>query len=1306
LFGIGSVDVERTGSGEVIGVPRRERPLESQDTAVLRFAADLRQLREKAGSPTYREMSRRAHYSPAALSEAAGGRKLPSLAVTMAYVTACGGDPADWRSRWQEVIAESNAGHQDPPLAEDDQPAPYVGLAAFQPADADWFFGRDEIVDDLLAKLRERHFLGVFGASGSGKSSVLRAGLVARARTTGLSDNGPQPTLLFTPGPHPLEECAVALASYTGESATVLRKEFAGARENLHLRVRQVLVERQAVGDMVLVIDQFEEVFTLCADDEERELFIASLVFAATTPTSRVRVVLGLRADFYGHCGEYPDLVAALRDAQILVGAMTTDELREAVTGPASAAAAMVESALVTRLITDANGQPGVLPLVSHALLETWRRRRGANLTLAGYEAAGGIQHAIARTAEHVYTTLTTAQQATAKQIFLRLTALGETAEDTKRRVNRRELDNDSPDTLVVLEELAHARLVVLDQDSVDIAHEALIRHWPRLREWLTEDREGLRIHRQLTDATHSWESVDRDPGALYRGARLAIANDLATRNPALTTRERDFLHASTAVETSELATARRRTRRLRRLVALLATLLLVAGTTTVLAVRAQDSATQQRNVAIARKVVSDAAALRATNPALALQLGLAAYRLAPVRDTRDNLLSTFATPYVTRLTGHTNAVRSVTVSPDGHLLATGSWDRTARLWDVSDIYHPTALATITGHTGEVESVTFSPDGHTLATGGSDKTLRLWDVTDGRHPRRLATITTGHTVYSATFGAGGHVLAAGEGGHVAQLWDVADARHPTELSTLPDHTAQVLSVAFSPDGHTLATASADRTARLWDLTDVRHPREYATLTGDTDIVWALVFSPDGRTLATASWDHTARLWDVSDPVHAHESATLTGHTDAIYALAFSPDGHTLATAGGDNTTRLWNVADPYQPSELPALTANTTAVFAVAFSPDGRTLVTAGEDAMTRLVRLSDIVPVGRTDAVNAVAFSPDGRLLATADNDHTTRLVDVSDTHHPQELTIAADHDAAVSDVAFSPDGRTLATASSNSDDGQNMETRLWDMSDPRHPGQLDTVTSHDSTFYTVAFSPDGHTLATGGSGAAAITRLWDVSEPRHRRELTTLTGKPGDIIFSVAFGQDGRLLATGSHDGTVQLWDVSDARHPRELATLTGHTDVVTSVAFSPDGHTLATASADTARLWDVSDTRHPRELATLTGHTDVITTVAFSPDGHTLATAGYDKTARMWDVSDTRHPRELATLTGHTDAVLSVRFSADGHTLATGSEDHTVRLWDTDPERVATRICDVASPPITRTEWDQYFPGLDYTPPCPRG
>ncbi|HEV7896848.1 MAG TPA: hypothetical protein VGP31_03265 [Planosporangium sp.] len=1226
---------------------RRESPLDTQDGSLSRFAGDLRRLREQAGCPTYRELSRRAHYSPAALSEAASGHKLPSLAVTMAYVQACYGDETEWKDRWHGLAAELAAGS----APADDGQAPYVGLAEFQVFDADRFFGRDKLTDQLLKRVRERRLLALFGASGAGKSSVLRAGLVARAMSVGLQRPGSQPALVFTPGPHPIEECAIQLAAFSGASATVLRAEFAGTPKALHLRIRQAMAAVPSGVDLLVVVDQFEEVFTLCDSPRERSWLVEALLFATETPTSRVRVVLGIRADFFGHCAQYPKLVEALRGGQVLVGAMSTEELRQAVTLPASGAGCSVETALVSRLIADATGQPAALPLVSHALLETWKRRRGTTLTVAGYEAAGGIDHAIARTAEDVYTALDDAGRRTARQIFLRLTAIGEATEDTRRRVDRRELDDD-PSIAMVLEKLTDARLITVDHDSVQIAHEALLRCWPRLRDWLSVDRVGLRLHRQLTEATEVWLSLDHDPGALYRGNRLALARGWVIDNDAaLTAREREFIETSLSAEASEQAADRRHTRRLRQLVALLSALLLVAVASTVLAARARGTAAQQRDIAVARQAVSAATALAATNPALAVQLRLAAYRLTPIPESRDSLFSTFATPYASRLTGHTDAVWSARFRPDGRVLATASTDNTARLWDVAIPHRPRELAALTGHTDVVNAVDFSPDGRILATAGNDRTARLWDATDPRHPRELAALT--------------------------------------------GHDNNVNAVAFGPGGGILATASSDGTARLWDITSPSHAAQLTVLTGHTASVTSVAFGPDGRTLATAGNDHTARLWDVTSPRYARESAVVTGHTSNVASVVFSPDGHTLATASEDKTARLWHLDDLHHPEAYAILTGHTNAVNAVMFSPDGRTVATASSDKTSRLEDVGQLA-LDHADGVESAVFSPNGRMLATASNDRTARLWDVSDIRHPRSLSTLAGQADIVWSAVFSPDGSILATANND------RTARLWNVSDPGHPTQLATLAGHSDIVWSVAFSADGRTLATASNDKTA--RLWDVADPSHPRALAALTGNANSIT-SVSFSPGGHLLATAHRNKTAGLWDLSDPGHPTELATLSGHANAVTRSAFSPNGRMLATANWDhTVRLWDVRQPRHPVELATLTGHTDTVTSVAFSPDSRTLATAGSDNTARLWDITDPRRPRDAATLIGHTDTIVSVAFSPDGRTLATASSDSTARLWDTDIDRVAARICQLAYPVVTRAEWQQYLPGLAYHPPCP--
>jgi WD40 repeat protein len=1263
-------------------MPRPERPIGDSDEAVAGLAGGLRRLRVAAGSPRYRELARRAHYSASTLSEAASGRRLPSLEVTLAYVRACDGDTELWETRWRQVAADTTA-HTTNGVA--DGQAPYAGLRPLGPGDAHRFHGRDRLLARLCHTVRERRLVIVVGASGAGKSSLLLAGLVVAARSGALPDGQPWPEVVITPGPRPLESCAVGLAEHLSVTSADLHGALTDHPRGLALLTRQVLSGRDESAELLLVIDQFEEIFTLCQDDGERDRLVDQLVRTSADPTSRIRIVLGVRADFYGHCARYPELVVALQDAQVVVGPMTGDELREAITRPAVEAGYRVETALVSRLVADAVGQPGPLPLLSHALLETWRRRHGTTLTLAAYDATGGIQNAIAHTAESAYLALNPEQRTKARHVFERLIALGEGTEDTKRRLPRAEFDHADPDVTAVLDRLAAVRLLVLGESAVEIAHEALIRSWPRLRDWLAEDRTGLRTHRQLTEATNAWEALGRDEDALYRGTRLAIADDWAlTHADALTTREHEFLDRSRVLRDRELAVARHRTRRLHRLVALLVVLLVVASATTAFAVRAGQTVTEQRNIALSQNVASAAATLRGTSPALATQLALAAYRLEPTLDARGGLLSTFATPYATQLPGHTNNVNAVAFHPNGKLVATAAWDNTVRLWSVADPHRPVVLATISAHTDNVLAVRFSPDGRVLATGSWDRSVRLWDLTDPRHPVQRKRMTTdAGEVYGVAFGPDGRTLAAVSSDHVIRLWDTRTGA----LRRAAGHTDELRAVAFSPDGRTLATSGLDHTVRLWDVT-AAEPAQLRSIPLASATSESMAFSPDGHTLAASTSADTVRLWDVTDPRDPVDLATLTGHTDAIRAVAFSPDGRVLATAGADRTVRLWQVADRGKPYSVLTMNGHTDVVVALAFSPDGRTLASASDDDTARLWDLPGSLVTSHPAIVCGMSGTADGRALVTGSKDGTVFLTGLDGA----SVNLAGHTDGACG-AAISQDGRTLITGS------WDGTVRRWDITDRHRPGPPVTIAGHDDEIDAVALH--GRTLAVAGDDATV--RLLDIGAAGPPRELAALTGHTDDLQV-ILFSRDGHLLVTTSWDHTVRLWDVADPRRPAQLAVLTGHTDAVLAAAISRDGRTLVTSSPDrTIRLWDITNRRAPREIARLVGHTDAAQSVAFSPDGHTLATGANDHTARLWDVTTPAAPRAVAVLTGHTDRVRAVFFAPDGHTLFTGSADQTVRRWETNPERVAARICALAYPRITPRQWEQYLPGIDFRPPC---
>ncbi|MFI6463675.1 hypothetical protein [Streptomyces sp. NPDC050538] len=1264
-------------------MPRAERPLDLDAGPLTRFAADLRKLREAAGLPPYRTMAKRAHYSSTTLSDAAGGRAFPSLSVTLAYVEACDGDRCVWESRWHAVAAELAAGAQSGESG--GSTTPYAGLSAFQPEDADRFFGRERLTDEVLAHVRERRFLAVFGPSGSGKSSLLRAGLVARARAA------EWPAMLLTPGPHPVEELAVRLSAMTGEAPGPLLTELRENPEALHLRIRQATIDRAPDVDTLIVADQFEEVFTLCRDRAERDAFIGLLTTATTAPTSRTRVVLGVRADFYGHCVQDPRLVEAMRDAQLAVGPMSSQELREAVTRPARLAGCTVTGPLLAAVVADATGQPGALPLVSHAMVETWRRRSGNRLTLDGYLAAGGIQHALAQTAETAYRDLSPAQQTIARSLFLRLTALGDGTEDTRRRITPDELD-PGPDTAFVLESLARQRLVTLDESCVEITHEAIIRCWPRLRGWLTEDRERLLLHRQLTDATAGWEAQGRDPHAVWRGARLAAALDLAAADGGrLTSRERSFLDASSDAEAGETAAIRRRTVRLRQLVALLSVLMVTAIGAGVLAVGSRDSAVRQRNVAIARKVAADAAEVRSHNPALAAQLNLAAYRLAATSDVRDQLMSSGATPYTSRLTGHTSDVVAISFAPRDRVLASASWDHTVRLWDVGNTHRPAQLAVLYEPL-RLLSVAFGQGGRVLAA-ASEGSVRLWDVTDRRAPVALSTLPQLRVAPTwVAFRPDGAVVATGHTDGTTRLWNVTDPRHPRRLATLNGHTAAVTSAAFAPDGHTLAT-TGDTTARLWDVTDPVRPRPLDVLRGHTDTVTSVAFSPDGRTVATGSWDHTARVWrlgaDLRTQVPAvlhglrpQPPAVLLGHPAIVWSVAFAPDGRTLVSVGG--STLFWDVTDPAHPQRVSMIPGGA---YQAAFSPDGRVL--ADSD---RLLDLRDLSTGTHDDVVTSLAFAPGGRVLASASWDGTARLWQVTRGRALWPLAVLRGHTRFVRSVAFSPDGRTLVTAS------EDTTVRIWDVTEPRRPRLTSVLRCDAGEVAGAGFGPDGHLLAVWAEHG---TGLWDLTDPHRPRQLSRIDGG-GREVTMVSFRPDGRTLVTSTGEtGSLRFWDISDPRSPRERPC-PFRSEPLTDGIFSPDNRSLAAVHRSDRTVWlmDVGDIERPRKTAQLGPSGSWLYALAFSPDGGRLAAGAADGKVLLWDVRATTPPIVLA---GHANPVPAVAFGPHGDTLASGGNDFTIRLWDTDPDRVVARICERAYPRITGAEWARYFAATDFDPPC---
>ncbi|RLU90380.1 DNA-binding protein [Streptomyces griseocarneus] len=1240
----------------------------------------LRRLRREQGI-ALAEMARRAFYSKGYLSKVENGEKplTPDLARVCDQVLTTGG-------RLEECLP--SAGRDTGGKARDDGTCPYPGLSPFEARDARWFFGREKAVADLVSQLTERlHTPGpllVMAPSGAGKSSLLRAGLLPALARGVLPVTGSRawPVALLTPGPRPLEELLDRVAAATGASRQLLEKAEREGGDALAAAVTDGAVGTVgADGDkapLVLVVDQFEETFMLCSDETEQEAFVAALLALAhrrkpDAGMPSALVVIGVRSDFYERCLDFPGLAAAMQRGHMTMGPMGDAQLRDAVTGPAREAGLELEPGLVEILLRDiglvhggrtapAHAAPGgALPLLSHALLSTWQHRENATLTVDGYRLTGGISGAVAATAERAYASLPSHQQDIARHVLLHLVQLGE-GRHTSRPGRRPELleacanhrkdaqdaKNIKKDADAVVEMFTRARLLTVDAEHVQVAHEVLLDAWPRLRQWIDEDRSALRTRQTLGDAAATWEQEGHDPSLLYRGPRLATALE-AVECPrtmaVLTSTARTFLRASSDLETSQRRLEQRRLRRLRTLTSGLAGLLVLSLVAGAMAFRQSRVADDQRRIAESRELAARAHGMTREQPEAAMLLALSAYRRSPTAEARSSLLSTYAQYPGNQLTGHADDIWAVAFSPDSRMVATASDDHTAKLWDTVS---GGLAATFAGHTDRVRDVVFSPDGRVIATASRDGTAKLWDATT----RRLVATFTGHSssVNGVTFSRDSRTLATASDDGTVRLWDVATRR---QTALLTDGTSSVRRVAFSPDGRTLAAAYNDQKVRLWD-TGSRQAR--ATLTGHTNAVVAVAFSPDGRTLATGSTDRTARLWDMES---YRSTATFSGYTNMVWSVAFSPDGRTLATAAfNDDTARLWNTAT----HEAAGTLTGAGLTLAVAFSPDGQSLATAsetGQRGITSTLQLWNAATseksrtlTGSTETATAVAISPDGRTLAAGDSRGSVFIWDLP---RRSLVTTLTDHTNAITGVVFSPDSRTLATTS---DDGT---ARLWDT---RAHKETATLKGHSGSVRAAAFSPDGGTLATAGSDHS--TRLWDT---RSHQTVAVLDGEP-DAVGSVAFSPDGRTLATGSHDTTVRLWDLGSRKVTATLAR-EGRLCLTYSLAFSPDGRTLAATSCDVT-LWN---TETHQRITRLTGHTETTSQLAYAPDGHTLATAGYDRTIRLWN---TKNHQPVATLTGTGGYVSGLAYAPAGDLLATANTDRAIRLWELDPETVGKRVC----------------------------
>jgi len=1219
------------------------------------FGDLLKFLRRRAGL-TQRELSNAVGYSHAQISRLELNQRLPDLAIiTDRFIPGLDlEDDPEAATRLLDLAASMRL--EDAPAS---GAAPYKGLQYFDEGDVNLFFGREALVKRLVKRVVKSRplnqsgvvketpsrLLAIVGSSGSGKSSILRAGLIPELRRNPVSTDWLIYTL--TPTAHPLLALAGALTHDTPSIAVTtslvdnLRLEQHALRsyaqqllqndqEKLKGMIsgkRRLPTRANAEPFIFLVVDQFEELFTLCRDENERQAFIDNLMVAASQPDGYVWIVLALRADFYAQCAPYTNLRQALASQQEYIGPMNAAELRRAIEEPARLGGWELETGLVEVLLKDLGvdsihlAEPGALPLLSHALLESWHRRRGRILTISGYLASGGVRGAIAETAEVVFQDeLDPRQQNIARSIFLRLTELGD--EDgnveTRRRATINELTprpEDAAAVRAVLTRLADARLIVTDRDMVEVAHEALIREWPTLHGWLEESRDGLRLQRHITLATEEWLKQGRESGDLYRGVRLTQALEWVQSQPdELNSLEREFLQASQAQVERELteretqrqrelesarALAENQTRasiQLRRRAVFLTTALFLALVMAVVALfygqEAQQNAQQAliaSRIATTRELAAAAINSLEIDPELGILLALQAISInqneneAPLPETIEALHRALLASHLrVVLSGHEYGVLTAAYRPDGKQIATIGIDGTTKVWDAAS---GVELLSIPGTTEPSDALgaqrlAYSPDGRHLATGDRDL-IKVWDATTG-----------------------------------------------VELATFAGHTGEVWAVAYSPDGSRIASAGVDGMARIWDAST---GEPLLILEAHEMPIEGLAFSPNGNALATVGDDAKLKIWDT---VTGELLLELTNSAGPIFSIAYSPDGRYL-TAGADGGTKVWDADTGSVAMTIPIPAGN------ILFSPDGKRL--AGQtgsvakvwDAQTGQEQLT---LAGHADWIFGLAFSPDGTHLVTTSLDRTARVWDIG--WDIESLTLPGTGHL----VSYNPDGNTLAT------DEANGNLQLWDS---RSGEQLSTLSGNEGSIYSLDFSPDGQRLVSGSIAPDAY--VWDLAQ---EKIIQTLLGHSLDVR-DVAFSPGGKWIATASFDGTARLWDAGTGK---SVLTLEGHDGLVVGVAFSPNGNRLATSSTDaTAKIWSVPD---GELLFTLTGHQAAIPDITYSPDGTRVATSSRDSTAKVWD---TETGMNLLTLSGHRADIWSIAYSPDGRYIATASADNTAKLWD---------------------------------------
>jgi WD40 repeat protein/energy-coupling factor transporter ATP-binding protein EcfA2 len=1199
-------------------------------------------------------------------------------------VTIAGGDIYEGYTVEQVslLLTQITTSYQRKPF---DGRCPYKGLEVFEEDDAELFFGRERLVDDLVSRVKESRTVFVTGPSGSGKSSLVRAGLI-HALKKGAS-KGSDLWLYETmkPGRDPIKELSLAFSRLKGPDLTDYFLAHANEADVLNKCVESVLSGRKDQR-FLLFVDQFEEVFTQINQEEERQAFINMLAHAGTVENGRVIVLFAMRSDFLSNCATYLALNELLSQQFRQIGAMQPEELVSAIALPAKKVGLPIEEELIARIINDMKGEPGALPLMQFALKELFeaRQARGGDmaLTLEDYLEREGIQKMLARHADDTFNQLSIDQQELARSIFSGLIEVGRGTADTKRTALFDELvpANASPaDVLAIVQKLADARLIITDEqagkDTVTISHEKLIEAWPWLKKLVNENRDAIALQNEIVSDAKEWYEHQRNTSYLYSGARVVTANEqLKSNKLVLSEIAYEYIRAG-------------QTRQRRGQIALFGSIAIIFAllvTAVVIFANLTREAQKQTNIALARQLAAAAVSNLSIDPERSLLLAREA--LAQIDESGETLpeavdalqqalhtsrveqsINVYEDPGggpQSQNSSADNWVNDVAFSPDGKRVAVARTDGKAQIWATDG----TLVREFPGHTNWVHTVAFSPDGNLLATAGNDTTVRISDATTGELLRTLF----GHrgVINSVAFSPDGSKLATASWDGTARIWDLASER---SLHTLPPQPTgvKVLDVAFSKDGARLAVAMADGSASLWDVVSGEEAGE--VIKAHAAAINSIAFDPAGTRLATASDDKTVKVWDLET---RRDPLVITGHFESVRGVMFSADGLYLVTGSIDGTVKIW---DSHTGKSLITFLGHSNSVDSIAFSPDNQHLASASRDGSVRIWNAA----IGHTSSVNSVVFSPDGAYFATASDDRTARMWDA---HSGKELYTFTEpqmqqtHGDRVTDLEFSPDGDRLATTAN---DGT---IKIWDVKTRALLLRLTKTFSSQKDrvdFDTVlAFSPDGTKLAS--AGGEGVIQIWNAETGDPLYEWKAHNGAISGILFI----QNGLSLITSSLDKTTRIWDMKTKREKSSFPN-----GLLRDVSASADGKWFVTGNDEgQVKLWIVSEALS----RILMQHDNKVFGVALDSQGRSLASASWDKTAKLWRSGTTNLTDGALLWVFYVPTeVYRVAFSPDGKRLVIGTVDGQVDLYLLDINELKAYAATRVTRSFTEAECKRYFP-----------